>query len=122
MPELLLVTCSRGWRLWDVAWLALSDARERRPNVVLLHGDEPRGDRRLAAMWRVLGGRDEPMPADWETHRRGGGIIRNRLMVARRPVECLAFIRAQSPGATDCAAQAADAGVPTTRFEDGEPG
>lgn len=122
MRPLVLVTCSRGWRLWGVAWLALADAHDRHPDAVLLHGDEPRGDRRLAALWRDLGGEDEAMPAAWEVNRRGAGVIRNRLMVARRPVECLAFIRARSPGATDCAAQAADAGVPTLRFEDNEAG
>lgn len=118
MRPLVLVTCSRTWRLWDWAWLVLADARDRHPTALLLHGDEPQGDRRLAAMWRNLGGQDGPMPAAWHLNRRGAGVIRNRLMIARRPVECLAFIRDGSSGATGCAADADGACIPTTRYVD----
>jgi SLOG family YspA-like protein len=86
--------------------------------------------------------REEPHPADWDApcraeckpgHRRGPrerrsdregdrtycpavGQYRNAHMVSLGADVCLAFIRADSPGATGCATLAEDHGIRTLRF------
>jgi hypothetical protein len=60
--------------------------------------------------------RAEARPADWQTHGRAAGIIRNTAMTRTGADVCLAFVRDASPGASHCAAQAEAAGIPTRRW------
>jgi hypothetical protein len=55
-------------------------------------------------------------PADWHTHGRAAGHLRNARMVAAGAELCLAFIRDHSRGASHCAALAEQAGIPTRRI------
>lgn len=59
--------------------------------VVLVHGDAPGADTLAAEEAAALGWRTEAHPADWETHGRAAGPIRNKEMVAAGAHYCLVF-------------------------------
>lgn len=66
--------------------------------VVLVHGDAPGADTLAAEEAAALGWRVEAHPADWETHGRAAGPIRNQEMVKDGAHYCLVF-----PGGTGTA-------------------
>lgn len=110
----VLVTGSRTWIRWKIIWDALDNMLAEHPDMTLVHGHCFRGADKLADIWAMR--RRVPAehhPADWQTHGRRAGILRNLEMVATRPDVCLAFIRDNSPGATHCANAAREAGIPT---------
>jgi hypothetical protein len=149
----LLVTISRTWfddddgRLRDrqakaknALMRAARTLTPQRPEpgtgLLLVHGDERRGDQRIARMWKDWGLLDWPVPACWpecgpdcpkdlscRRRRRGqaigwcvtAGYRRNQEMVDLGADLCLAFIRDRSSGATDCADRAERAGILTVR-------
>lgn len=63
---ILLATCSRSFNAWSAAREILTAIHHIHPYALLRHGDCEIGDRQIAAIWRGLGGKDDPMPADWE--------------------------------------------------------
>jgi hypothetical protein len=117
----VLVTGSRNW-LWSAPIFAALDERAKAcsptDTLTVVHGDAAGADRiadiwartRADIGWPIIA---EPHPADWSGLSRRAGIVRNRQMVALGADVCLAFIRADSKGATNCAITAADAGIPT---------
>jgi hypothetical protein len=117
----VLITGSRTW-LWSKPIFDALDERyalavARGEPFTVVHGDAAGADRiadiwartRIDIGWPVIA---EPHPADWSGLSRSAGIIRNRQMVAAGADVCLAFIRANSRGSTNCATAAADAGIP----------
>lgn len=115
----------------------LERAYAEHPDAVLVHGDNPRGDRDAAGIWRGLGGQVEAWPADWDhcgpdcrhtpprtstgrSYCPYAGYRRNTAMVESSPDLVLAFIHKASKGATHCAQSAEDAGIPTLYFRQGE--
>jgi hypothetical protein len=136
----ILVTVSRSWTSWSTTRAVLEETYTRLPDAVLMHGDEPRGDRRAAGIWRSLGGRDLPVPAKWSLctskcppghrkRRRNGemfcpfaGLRRNRQMVETAPDLVLAFIdpKSRTKGASHCADYAEQAGIRVIRYRQGE--
>jgi hypothetical protein len=115
-PRYLLLTISRTWtdipvRL-GVLSLALDQLYRDHPGAVLLHGACPKGDEEGAAIWRQLGGTDEPMPANWDVWGDVAGPLRNQDMVNLRPFGYASFIHNTSPGATGCRKLARKASVP----------
>lgn len=66
MTFVILATCSRTFGQWSAAREILSTVHALHPDALLRHGDCERGDRQIAGIWRDLGGKDDPMPADWE--------------------------------------------------------
>lgn len=54
------------------------------------------------------------IPADWETHGRAAGPIRNRQMLDRHPDLVVAF--GQGRGTDDCVREAERRGIPVKRF------
>jgi hypothetical protein len=113
----VLITGSRTWTNDSVIWAELSVYRMVQPTLV--HGDARGADRIAAGIWRTWGLPVEAHPADWDSHGRAAGMIRNRHMVTLGADVCLAFIRDQSPGATHCADLAEQAGIPTRRYRCG---
>ena len=112
-------------------------ARGRGKTLVIIHGDAGGGDQ-IAKLYALLtpGVEQEPHPASWEgpcnprrcqpghrrTNRRGreycpaAGDYRNEEMVATGADRGAAFIRAQSPGASNCARLAERADIPTRKY------
>ncbi|MEV5140350.1 SLOG family protein [Streptomyces syringium] len=130
-PARILVTGSRNWpdeRLVRLelsrAWYQLSRAwYQHGHHITVVHGNCPTGADHHAALWADnwaatgLGGVTEELhPADWATHGRAAGPIRNRHMVDLGADLCLAFIKDRSAGATHCAGLAETAGIPTRRW------
>jgi hypothetical protein len=144
-PMRVLVTGSREWDAFDVIHdeldLIAMKARQYRQPLVVVHGKNPRGGDRAAAVWAAQRAREgwpvteEPHPADWdapcrpeckEGHRRerrngttycpAAGQYRNADMVLLGADYCLAFIRANSAGATNCARLAEEHAIRTLRF------
>jgi hypothetical protein len=113
----VLVTGSRTWTNHSVIWAELSAYRMVRPTLV--HGDARGVDRIAAGIWHSWGVPVEAHPADWDSHGRGAGMIRNRHMVTLGADVCLAFIHNQSRGATHCANLAEQAGILTRRYRCG---
>jgi hypothetical protein len=113
MTARILITGSRTWTDNTVIRDALTP--HRAPGAVLVHGNAHGADRIAAGIWRSWGLPVETHPADWHTHGRAAGMVRNRHMVILGADICLAFIHNHSPGATHCAATANQAGIPTHR-------
>lgn len=146
----VLVTGSRVFGALHVIETALSqiDVQYREGRIVLAHGRcDPRGatgkhwpvpwddalrespERQMGfvgADWlcdRVatrLGWGIEAFPADWKTHPKTGGMIRNSKMVATAPGMARAFFAGGEPnrGTIDCAGKAVAAGIATLCFCD----
>lgn len=112
----ILVTGSRTWTDRRVIRDALATVWH--PNGVLVSGACLRGaDALCEQCWEHWGGQVERHPADWKRHGRPrAGFVRNGEMVAAGADVCLAFIRAGSSGASDCAGRARRAGIPTRIF------
>jgi hypothetical protein len=112
----ILITGSRTWT--DYAWIeaeldqaavGLDD-----PNITLVSGACPRGaDRICEEIAAARGWTVERHLADWSTHGKAAGFIRNQAMVDLGADVCLVFVRAASRGATHCGQAAERAGIPT---------
>lgn len=82
--------------------------------VVVVEGRCPKGGvDRAAQKWAEAtpGVVDKPYPADWSTHGKAAGMIRNAEMVAAGADICLAFPGPDSVGTWDCLKKAAAAGI-----------
>jgi hypothetical protein len=112
----ILVTISRDWdeEDFDVIWHALDEVC-RYHKATVVHGASQM-DFFVAGMARVLGMDTEPHFADWQQYRGAAGPIRNTEMVNLGADVCLAFIKGESTGATDCANKAQRAGIETKRY------
>ena len=116
----LLVTGSRDWWDWQYVWKTLDSQRKaafESPNeFVLVVGDCPTGLDYWARRWANFNmASHEIFRADWITHGKAAGPIRNQAMVDSGADKCLAFILPGKPckGTRDCAKRARDAGIPT---------
>jgi hypothetical protein len=130
----ILVTGSRTWTDSHTIGEALEgQLRLASGLVVIVHGACPRGADAIGSEWVKLREDErlfeEPHPADWRNHTSDcpswhfdrpicarAGILRNVAMVAAGADLCLAFIRANSRGATHCAGLAEKAGIPVRRY------
>jgi hypothetical protein len=122
----ILITGSRDWtdggtmlaairELWQ-EW-AHRTPEDSTDDFVVVHGDCPSGadymaDRICSVRLVTL----ERHPADWATHGKRAGFVRNAEMVALGADVCLAFIKNESKGATMTADLAEKAGIRTVRF------
>lgn len=131
MTYRILITGSRTWSDEGTIWDALNDAIDEQAKngeheFVIVHGHCPRGADAIAdfycedqAGWRDNAGQQlavERHPADWKRNGRHAGPLRNQRMVDAGADLCLAFIRGNSRGATDCARRARTAGIPVKEW------
>ena len=129
-PYRILITGSRTWNdeltLSEAITNALPDHPQPGAEYVIVHGACPRGADLMAAQfcareawWVDNAGAalvEERHPADWDTHDKRAGFIRNAHMVNLGADICLAFIKDNSRGATHCADLAEKAGITTRRW------
>lgn len=118
----ILVTGSRTWPDPDfveemICMAATNGGLSTPQGVTVVHGACPKGADSQAsdAAW-ALGLLEERHPADWDTHGKRAGFVRNAEMVELGADVCLAFIHNGSKGATMTADLAEKAGIPTKRF------
>lgn len=117
----ILVTISRDWDDYE----AVEDALHRAcggsfgtisfHKVTVVHGAWQM-DWFVAGVAHALGMETEPHPPKWKECGKAAGPIRNQEMVDSGADVCLAFIKGESRGATDCADRADKAGIPVKRY------
>lgn len=127
MSKRILVTGSRDWidkkildnALYEAWWSFQTDWVNQTIAVTLVSGACPTGaDRMAERTWELKAQMPiERHPADWKTHGKKAGFLRNAEMVELGADICLAFIRNNSKGATHTANLAEKAGIPVKRFE-----
>ena len=99
MAHRVLITGSRAWH--DTAVIRRALAHVWHPDAFLISGACPRGaDALCEACWTQWGGRIEQHPAQWHSHDRRAGFVRNETMVEAGADICLAFILDNSRGAS----------------------
>lgn len=103
----VLVCGGRDYHESDTVWMLLNDFA---PTVVI-HGACPRGADKAADQWAKRMRRSvEAFPADWDTHGRAAGPIRNQRMLDEgKPDLVLAFPGGR--GTADMVRRAKKAGV-----------
>ena len=116
----ILVTGSRDWDAPDTIAYALRylvECENVADDAVLVSGACPTGADRIAeGIWLSLGRPIELHPADWLTHGKKAGFVRNDEMVKAGADICLAFIKNESKGATMTAELAGKAGIPVYTY------
>jgi YspA, cpYpsA-related SLOG family len=103
-----------GSRDWPAPWFVSAKLVERLPhrNATILTGGAYGVDR-LAHMEAIrLGWDTEVMQADWQTHGKRAGILRNLAMLDTAPDLVLAFHCHGSPGTAHCIREAHRRGIP----------
>jgi len=110
-----VVVCGgRDYDNRDLVFLVLAVLQ---PQVVIEGGAS--GADALARAWtKEVGNRLITIEADWETHGKAAGPIRNGWMLDRAPDLVLAFPGGK--GTENCIAQARARGIPVLRVEDSE--
>jgi len=111
----ILVTGARNWAdKTKVLYALRSEQRTAQvpgAQITVVHGACPTGADAIAdEVARVLGMNVERHPADWDTHGKAAGPLRNQAMVDLGADVCLAFPMSDSRGTVHCmrAARAAD--------------
>jgi hypothetical protein len=117
MTARILITGSRTWTAVTTMRTELARWRQVYPGAVLVHGACRGANVMAAGIWLGWHLPVEPHPADWTTHGKSAGLLRNRLMVDLGADVCLAFIRDHSHGAEHTAALAETASIPTHRYQ-----
>ena len=119
-PYRVLITGSRNWEDKQAVWDALAPIARALPvdqDLVLVHGGCPTGADAMCDEWaRGFGAVIEVHPANWATHGRAAGPIRNAHMVNLGADICLAFIRDNSRGASHTADLAEQAGITVRKW------
>ena len=118
----VLVTGSRTWTDAEAIYWAFRTWWEEagQPDQpLLISGACPKGADSLAEyVWERNGWTVERHPADWNRHGRSAGFKRNEEMVLSKPDVCIAFIKANSSGATHTVNLAKRHGVPTIVYRE----
>ena len=89
-----------------------------RPDVpVVIHGAAPGADTLAAKAARGFGMRVQAFPADWKTHGKAAGPIRNLQMLDQEPHVVLAFQRNGSRGTQHTIDEARKRGIKVEVFD-----
>jgi hypothetical protein len=115
----LLVTGSRDWtneaKVAFELGQAVAELSTGGEQVMIVHGGASGVDSMVHELARTYGIPTEVHPAPWRPYgiyNPQAGRYRNQLMVDLGADLCLAFIKANSTGASHCAQAAEDAGIP----------
>lgn len=105
----ILVCGSRGWS-------STVELRRRLaalpPDAEIIHGAARGADQDAARIARSLGIPETGYPADWKTHGRRAGVLRNLAMLDAPPDLVLAFWDGQSRGTAHTITEAKRRGIP----------
>lgn len=118
---LIVVTGSRDWKDGQLIERVLRHYNDSAPaleEITLVHGGARGADffAKVAATrlgWNVI-----ECQADWDTHGKSAGSIRNNQMLDRQPDLVLAFWDGQSRGTEHCMNEARERGIHTRVFEE----
>jgi SLOG family YspA-like protein len=117
----ILITGSRDWTDREAVRQALikagQGARVHPQETVVVHGQCPTGADKIAdELAREFGCQIERHPADWATHGKAAGPIRNAIMVSLGADVCLAFPLGESRGTRSCMRMARNSGIPVVEY------
>lgn len=87
--------------------------------TVVIHGDARGADRLAAEVAVSLGLEVDAYPAAWQVYGRRAGMIRNRVMLDRKPSIVLAWWDGVSPGTADTLQEARRRGIPVRVLDPG---
>ena len=121
MAKRILITGSRSWTDRVLIENVLRTAFEADPDATLVSGNARGADKIAEQIWEKWGGFVERHPADWDTHGKKAGFLRNREMAKSGADVCIAFIRDDSRGANMMANLAEKEGIFTIRFKENTP-
>ncbi len=82
----------------------------------VIHGDAPGADRMAKQAAERHGHNVQPFPADWETHGKKAGILRNLRMLDEGPELVIAFWNGASRGTAHTISEAKKRGIPVEVF------
>jgi hypothetical protein len=126
MPALVvesrvILTGSRAWYCPEVCQIVVARLSKRYPGLAISVGDCRSGvDKGIAKACRERGIPCDIFEADWKAYGKGAGPIRNRAMIDRGAILCVAIHPdlAGSLGTKDCVGQAIEAGIPVSLVSD----
>jgi len=107
----ILVTGSREWTDWNRVRYVLEAYKGQ--DVTLVHGAARGLDTIAAKVAKEFGWNVEPHPADWDTHGKKAGALRNKQMVDLGADVCIGFPLLGSIGTYHCMSIAKAAGIRT---------
>jgi hypothetical protein len=116
-----MVTGSRDWDnrvTIDRALFAYWYEAGRPSDILLIHGGARGADALAAESWAKQGFQTRAYRAMWEEFGKRAGIMRNLVMIEKRPEHVLAFIKGNSRGASHAATAAEKAGIPVTYYRE----
>jgi hypothetical protein len=107
----ILVCGSREYDNWGHVNQVLSELKKQ--PTAIIHGAAPGVDTLAGIYARRNNITEESYPADWETHGKAAGPIRNKKMLDEgKPDYVIAFMTEKSKGTKNMVQQAEKAGVP----------
>lgn len=111
----ILITGSRNYPSKLAITRTLTSVAEAHPDhaITLVSGAARGADTYAEEVGETLGFTIERHPADWDTHGKKAGIIRNLEMVKAGADLCIAYPFGSSRGTAHCATQAVAHGIPT---------
>lgn len=98
----VLFTGSRGWPFYLQVVEVATQLRDVIGPYTLVHGAARGLDTFAGMAARALELEEDPMPANWAVYGKAAGVIRNAVMLAKKPVLVVAFWHGQSRGTLDC--------------------
>jgi hypothetical protein len=117
-PFVVLVCGSRDWTDTGIIRECLeSIAIQHDNNVRVIHGDARGADHGADVVARLLSLSVERFPADWRTHGKRAGVLRNVAMLDCGPDAVLAFQRNGSRGTQHTIDEARRRGIPVEVYE-----
>lgn len=120
MKRIIVCGC-RDWTDRHRVYLELDNLNAVWRDVTIVHGACDASADRFAAWWAdIVHVPAEPHPADWKTHGKAAGPIRNREMAQAGADLCLAFWDGKSRGTLSMITEAVKAGIPVRIVPKGE--
>lgn len=114
----VIVCGSRAWTDREAIANRLSDLP---PGSTIVHGAARGADRIAGQEGQKLGHLIEEHSAEWETHGKRAGYLRNAHMASLGADLCIAFWDGRSKGTQHMVDLAEDAGIPLELVVDGRP-